>query len=92
PPVPELRVLLEGVFEPARLLSLLRDFIVFESDRSRLVKKVAGYHQFHAVHVAVQETLRAAVLQREVHEETPGYMVRRQPGGRPGDRRVGVVW
>jgi type I restriction enzyme R subunit len=92
PPVPELQVLLEGVFEPARLLSLLRDFIVFESDHSRLVKKVAGYHQFHAVRVAVQETLRAAALQREIHEGSPGYMVRRQAGGKPGDRRVGVVW
>ena len=91
-PVPELEVLLEGVFQPARLLSLLRDFIVFESDRSRLVKKVAGYHQFHAVRVAVEETLRAAALQRQIHEEKPGYMVRRQPGGKPGDRRVGVVW
>lgn len=92
PPVPELQVLLEGLFEPARLLSLLRDFIVFESDRSRLVKKVAGYHQFHAVRVAVQETLRAAALQREIHEGSRGYMVRSQTGGKPGDRRVGVVW
>lgn len=92
PSVPELRVLLEGVFEPARLISLLRDFIVFESDRSRLVKKVAGYHQFHAVQVAVQETLRAAALPREFHEGSSGYMVRRQPGGKAGDRRVGVVW
>ena len=39
----------------------MRDFIVFEDDGSgRLAKKVAGYHQFHAVRVAVEETLRAA--------------------------------
>ena len=92
PRVPELQVLLEGVFNPARLLALLRDFIVFESDRSRLVKKVAGYHQFHAVQVAVQETLRASVMQQSIHEQTSGYLTRRQPGGQPGDRRVGVVW
>uniref|UniRef100_UPI002ACE7841 type I restriction endonuclease subunit R n=1 Tax=Anaerolinea sp. TaxID=1872519 RepID=UPI002ACE7841 len=92
PRVPELQVLLEGVFEPARLLALLRDFIVFESDHSRLVKKVAGYHQFHAVQVAVQETLRASAMQRETREVAPGYMTRHQPGGQPGDRRVGVVW
>jgi type I restriction enzyme R subunit len=90
--VPELQVLLEGVFEPQRLLSLLRDFIVFESDRSRPVKKVAGYHQFHAVRVAVQETLRAASLQNLIREDAPGYLARPQPGGRPGDRRVGVIW
>ena len=57
----ELRVLLEGVCAPERLLPLLRDFIVFEDDGSGvLVKKMAGYHQFHAVRVAVGETLRAA--------------------------------
>jgi len=40
---------------------LVRDFIVFEDDGSgRLVKKMAGYHQFYAVRVAVEETLRAA--------------------------------
>ncbi len=92
PRVPELQVLLEGVFTPARLLALLRDFIVFESDRSRLVKKVAGYHQFHAVQIAVQETLRASLLQQTLREQTAGYLTRRQPGGQQGDRRVGVVW
>ena len=34
--------------------------------RRALVKKIAGYHQFHAVRVAVDETLRAAELQREM--------------------------
>lgn len=92
PPRPELQVLLEGVFAPERLLPLLRDFIVFESDRSRLVKKAAGYHQFHAVQIAVAETLRAANLQHVISEGLPGYLVRRHPGGKPGDRRVGVVW
>ena len=37
--------------------------IVFEDDGSgRIFKKIAGYHQFHAVRVAVGETLRAAKL------------------------------
>ena len=58
-------MMLEGVFEPGRFLSLVRDFIVFEDDGSgALVKKMAGYHQFHAVLFAVEETLRAARLQR----------------------------
>lgn len=90
--VPELQVLLDGVFNPARLLALLRDFIVFESDRSRLVKKAAGYHQFHAVQIAVQETLRASAMQQFIRERADGYLTRRQPGSQPGDRRVGVVW
>ena len=61
--VPELQVMLEGVCELRRFLSLVRDFIVFEDSGSGApVKKMAGYHQFHAVQVAVAETLRAAEL------------------------------
>ena len=59
--MPELQVVLEGVIEKRRFLDLLRYFIVFEdSGGGKLVKKMAGYHQFHAVNVAVEETLRAA--------------------------------
>ena len=91
----ELQVAIEGVFEKRRFLSLLRDFIVFEDDGGALVKKMAGYHQFHAVKAAVGETLRAAALQQEAQRvaETGGrYEAGRQPGGDPGDRRIGVVW
>ena len=92
----ELQVMLEGVFEPGRFLSMVRDFIVFDDDgSSSLVKKMAGYHQFHAVRVAVDETLRAAKLQRaeaRVAEERGHYEAGRKPGGEPGDRRIGVVW
>jgi type I restriction enzyme R subunit len=57
----ELQVVLEGVFEKRRFLDLLRYFIVFEDEGGgKLTKKMAGYHQFHAVNVAVEETLRAA--------------------------------
>ena len=54
--------MLEGAFEKRRFLDLIRYFIVFEDmGRGVLVKKMAGYHQFHAVHVALEETLRAAL-------------------------------
>ena len=96
PYLPELQVVLEGLFEKRRLLDLIRDFIVFEDDGSgALVKKMAGYHQFHAVQVAVAETLRAAELRREAHrvaEVTGGYEAGLRHGGKPGDRRIGVVW
>ena len=85
--VPELQVAIEGVFEPRRFLDLVRDFLVFEDDGSgRLIKKMAGYHQFHAVQVAVGETLRAAELQRAalgVAEPEGRYEAGRQPGGQP---------
>ena len=95
PSLPQLQVLLEGVFTRPRLLALVRDFIVFEDDGSGdLVKKMAGYHQFHAVQTAVAETLRAAALQHVVADRDPNgrYESDRQPGGARGDRRIGVVW
>jgi len=94
--LPELRVVIEGLLTPRRFLDLVRDFIVFEDEGGgRLMKKMAGYHQFHAVGVAVSETLRAAELRRDAERgaETRGrYETGRSPGGKPGDRRIGVVW
>ncbi len=90
----QLQVLLEGVFEKRRFLDLIKYFIVFE-DKSvgNLIKKIAGYHQYHAVNVAVEETLRASVLTSAIQaaQPPPGYGDR-LPGGEPGDRRIGVVW
>ena len=95
--MPQLQVMLEGVCAPAWFLSLIRDFIVFEDDGSgALAKKMAAYHQFHAVGTALAETLRAAELQRAgtvVAREGRGrYESGRRSGGAPGDRRIGVVW
>ncbi|MGH8734136.1 MAG: type I restriction endonuclease subunit R, partial [Burkholderiales bacterium] len=95
PHLPELQVVIEGMFAPRRFLDLVRDFIVFQDGGGgRLVKKMAGYHQFHAVQVAVAETLRAAQLQHGVHgiQDEGRYEAGKRPGGKRGDRRVGVVW
>ena len=56
---PELGTVIEGVFEKARFLTLIRDFTVFEDTGSGLVKIIAGYHQFHAVRHAVESTTAA---------------------------------
>ena len=78
----ELQVMLEGVFEPRRFLALVRDFIVFEDDGGgALVKKMAGYHQFHAVRVALAETLRAARLERRQFRDEEGRRRRTLRGG-----------
>lgn len=58
----QLDTLIKGVFDKSRFLDLLRNFIVFESDGGQLAKKMAGYHQFHAVNKAVESTLRAAAV------------------------------
>jgi type I restriction enzyme R subunit len=98
PNLPELQVVLGGVFEQRRLLDLLRYFIVFEDSTAaggggKVVKKMAGYHQFHAVNAAVEETLRAArPAAADQMAETPGRYDSGKPGGEPGDRRVGVIW
>lgn len=57
--MPELEVMIRGVFEPSRFLDLIRFFIVFEVDGETLIKKMAGYHQYHAVNKAVAETVKA---------------------------------
>jgi type I restriction enzyme R subunit len=90
--MPELQVVLEGVFDKRRFLDLIRYFIVFEDmGGGVLTKKMAGYHQFHAVNFAVEETLRAAGRKR-ASEPFGRYESGRRPGGELGDRRVGVVW
>jgi type I restriction enzyme R subunit len=58
--IPQLNVLIGGVFEKSRFLDLIRSFAVFEEDGGDIIKKMAAYHQYHAVNKAVEETLRAA--------------------------------
>ena len=86
-----LEVLVRGVFEPQRFLDLLQHFIVFEEDpdSGALHKIVSGYHQFHAVNAAVDETVRAS---GGVKEDRGAYWSGRMQGGASGDRRAGVVW
>jgi type I restriction enzyme, R subunit len=95
----ELQVVLEGVFEKRRFLDLIRYFIVFEqTENGGLIKKIAGYHQFHAVNVALEETLRAALPTQSWHKsqgfanDGGRYDAGPMAGGEEGDRRVGVVW
>jgi type I restriction enzyme R subunit len=57
--IPQLRVVIEGLFDKQRLLDFLHYFIVFEEEKSGTVKKVAGYHQFHAVNHAIEATVGA---------------------------------
>ncbi len=58
--IPELEVVIKGVFEKRRFLDLVRHFVVFEHGLGGTVKKMAAYHQFHAVNKAVTSTVEAA--------------------------------
>ena len=92
----ELEVLVRGVFERQRFLDLLQHFIVFEEDpdSGALHKIIAGYHQFHAVNAAVEETVRASGMAEDgmAKDQSGTYWAGRMHGGQPGDRRAGVVW
>ena len=57
----ELEVLIRGAFEKHRFLNYLKHFIVFEeTEGGTIAKKIAGYHQFHAVKTAVDTTVQAS--------------------------------
>lgn len=92
----ELDVLVRGVFDKRRFLDLLQHFIAFseDPDSDALHKLMAGYHQFHAVNAAVEETVRASRQDKavEARDEGGSYWTGRMHSGKPGDRRAGVVW
>lgn len=92
----ELEILTRGVFERRRFLDLLQHFIVFEEnpDTGAIHKIIAGYHQFHAVTAAVEETVRASGMtpSGHLHDSVGSYWAGPMHGGKPGDRRAGVVW
>ncbi|GIX52519.1 type I restriction endonuclease subunit R [Sphaerotilus sulfidivorans] len=70
----ELETLVHGLFQRELLLDYLRHFILFE-DEGRLVKKVAGYHQFHAVRAVVESVLVASSPQAEAAQRGKGGVV-----------------
>ncbi len=102
--VSQLQTLIKGMLNKVTLLDLVRHFIVFEKSKREdpdtgiisihTVKKVAAYHQYYAVNVAVASTLRAAdmgddllIQENLAHYGLPG--VTKQPRG---DKKAGVVW
>ena len=56
----ELETLLKGLFSKQIFLDILQNFSVFTKDKAHIIKKIAAYHQYHAVKTAVRCTLKAA--------------------------------
>ncbi|MCD6654385.1 MAG: type I restriction endonuclease subunit R [Sulfurovum sp.] len=56
----ELDTLIKGFFDKEHLLDYLQNFILFEDDGKSIIKKIAGYHQFHAVREAVHSVIEAS--------------------------------
>jgi len=89
----ELEVLIRGVFQKRHFLDIIRYCTVFKDSGGAQVKKMAAYHQFHAVRAGVNETLRACALGGEdVQVLEGGEYYTRPSTGKAGDRRIGVVW
>ncbi len=88
----QLETMVRGFFDRVLLLDYLRFFVLFETDGETISKKIAGYHQFHAVREAVKATVIAAQNIRgadaSVQEPRASY------GDEviPGSKKAGVVW
>jgi len=57
--LPQLQVLLQGMFEKERCLDLIRNFITFEKRRRQTTKILAAYHQYHTTNKAIKKTIEA---------------------------------
>lgn len=86
----QLETMVRGFFDRELFLDYLRYFVIFENDSDKLIKKIAGYHQFHAVREAVKATVIAS--------QNPGRFVQAEKRARyadevvPGSKKAGVVW
>ncbi|TQV87565.1 type I restriction endonuclease subunit R [Aliikangiella coralliicola] len=82
-----LETLVKGFFKPELFLDYIRHFVLFENDADQIIKKIAGYHQFHAVRAAVKATVIAA-KKNEIAEPRANYANEVEPGS----GKAGVVW
>ena len=86
----QLETMVRGFFDRELFLDYLRYFVIFENDSDKLIKKIAGYHQFHAVREAVKATVIAS--------QDPGQFFQAEKRARyadevvPGSKKAGVVW
>lgn len=57
--IPEMEILIKGVFTKNHLLDIAKNFIIFETDGETTIKKLAAYHQYHATNKAIIRTIDA---------------------------------
>jgi type I restriction enzyme R subunit len=82
-----LETLVKGFFKPELLLDYIHYFVLFEQDGDKTIKKIAGYHQFHAVREAVKATVIASQPEG-IAEPRASYGDKVQAGS----GKAGVVW
>ncbi|WP_419636042.1 type I restriction endonuclease subunit R, partial [Thiolapillus sp.] len=84
----QLETLVRGFFDRELFLDYIRYFVLFESNGETIIKKIAGYYQFHAVREAVKATVIAAQEIEGVAEKRATYADEVVPGS----KKAGVVW
>ncbi len=101
--MPQIEVMIKGLFQKDRFLQYIRHFVVYEEIAGgSYAKKIAGYHQFHAVLKAVEYTLSACgVLDIQSYPFKSGeddlpldYKQKDDDFDKDhfGKKRIGVVW
>ena len=85
-----LETLVKGFFKPELFLDYIRHFVLFEQDGDTTIKKIAGYHQFHAVREAVRATVIAAQQSKQSSIDEPRANYANKVV--PGSGKAGVVW
>lgn len=86
----ELEKVIKGFFKPELFLDYLRHFILFENSEGNIIKKIAAYHQFHAVREAVKATIIASNVEELslIEEPVADYAKRVLKGC----KKAGVIW
>ena len=100
--IPQMDTLIRGLLRPDVLLDMIKQFTVFEKSKSEdpktgmvrveTVKKIAAYHQYHAVNKAVISTTRAVGMNSLVSEKPEHYGLPSVERQTFGDHKAGVVW
>ncbi|WNK20206.1 type I restriction endonuclease subunit R [Halomonas piscis] len=86
----QLETMVRGFFDRELFLDYVRYFVIFEVDADRLIKKIAGYHQFHAVREAVKATVVAAETPKDNQQQEKRAIYGDEV--QPGSKKAGVVW
>ncbi len=87
----QLETVVRGFFDPELFLDYIHHFVLFEESNGELIKKIAAYHQFHAVRAAVEATVvasRKAADGNGIEEPRADYHKK----VKPGSGKAGVVW
>jgi len=100
---PQIETLVKGMLQPNLLLDLVKQFTVFEKTKKEnpktgltyidTAKKIAAYHQYHAVNKAIESTIRATANVSKMVKESPAEYGLPSTDQQPsGDQKAGIVW